>query len=210
MKQTIFHKSDCFTQHLNKRYMKIILCVFAVFILSGELIAQQDTSNNTKRFARIVPKIDSVYFFEITKKIHDLKLVDFNNNLIRIDTDNANCTVINIWATWCPPCLAEIPAFNAMKKKYKKCKVDFLAVSYLQDTVRTKEYLKSHPYTFKQVLAGRDYMQKNRLVSGLPTTLFIDRKGNVVFNFSGGYDDPAKQEQTINSFAKGMELLGCH
>jgi thiol-disulfide isomerase/thioredoxin len=191
--------------------MKFIFFVFAFIILSIELIAQ-DTIVNMDGSIEVfkVRNIDSSWQSGITDKIQELKFVTLENNIVQIDSNNSKCFVINIWATYCSPCVAEIPILNKLMSKYKECDIDFYALSYFEDSTSTKKFLESHSYNFKQVLASRDYVKENKLSVGLPTTLFCDKKGNVLFKITGGIEDPDKQEATINRFIKGMNLIGCH
>ncbi|MDQ3278229.1 MAG: TlpA family protein disulfide reductase [Bacteroidota bacterium] len=92
---------------------------------------------------------------------------------------------INFWATWCPPCIAEMPSLEAL---YKKLKDDgrfvFLFVSEDEDLHTARTYLAKKGYTFP--LVSRAGNVPGELYSGtLPTTIVLDKKGNVVMKKEG-------------------------
>lgn len=102
--------------------------------------------------------------------------------------------VINFWATWCPPCVAEIPELAAFYKENKDKGVAFLAISLdspdeIEKTVNP--FLKEKNVTFPvHVLLKRDLdavseIIKQELAGVLPTTLVYDKTGNVIKMFEG-------------------------
>jgi len=97
----------------------------------------------------------------IINRVAQLQFLDNEKHIIEIDTIIDRPVVINIWATWCHPCVAEISVFNKLTNEYKECDVNFLALSYIEDSTGTNKFLKSHPFYFKQILTNRDYVEKN-------------------------------------------------
>jgi thiol:disulfide interchange protein len=93
--------------------------------------------------------------------------------------------VMNFWATWCVPCIKEIPSFNAMNKKLAPKGVVFLGVSLDEDgTDLVRSFLKDHPIEYDVALGSRQVGDKFQ-VSKLPTTLVFDRSGKQLQRFEG-------------------------
>ena len=89
---------------------------------------------------------------------------------------------INFWATWCPPCLAELPSINTL---YQKIKADtnivFVTVDVDNNLVKSSQFLKDKGYTFPVYGGDESHVPNSLFGEGIPTTLVVDKQGNVVF-----------------------------
>lgn len=195
------------TNKMNINMKKVFLIL--IFIICSNHLFSQDTIWNIDGTFEIIPSFEKMLNHSILYKINELKFIDFDKNNLVIDTNNLKPIVINIWAIWCHPCVVEIPTFNNLLEKYKNCNVDFYGLSFTEDSVNTLNFLKKHSYNFKQVYANRDYINKSGIINGLPTTLFIDKQGNVLYKIVGGSEEPELQEETIKKFIEGMKTIGC-
>jgi len=93
--------------------------------------------------------------------------------------------VLNFWATWCPPCVEEMPSLVQMQSRLHDNGVTVLAVSVDVDENAYKKFLKDHDV---DLLSVRDPNQKANSVYGtfkFPETYIIDRQGVVRRKFIG-------------------------
>ena len=96
--------------------------------------------------------------------------------------------VLNFWATWCPPCVEEMPSLVQMQQRLKDKGVTVLAVSVDADEGAYLRFLKDHGVT---LLTVRDADQKSNNLYGtfkFPETYIIDRDGKVRRKFIGAVD----------------------
>jgi cytochrome c biogenesis protein CcmG, thiol:disulfide interchange protein DsbE len=96
--------------------------------------------------------------------------------------------VLNFWATWCPPCVEEMPSLIAMSQRMKDRGVTVVGVSIDVDGEAYHRFLKDHGVNF---LTVRDPDQKSSRLygtSGWPETYIIDRNGVVRRKFIGPVD----------------------
>jgi len=96
--------------------------------------------------------------------------------------------VLNFWATWCPPCVEEMPSLVEMQRRMKDKGVTVLAVSVDVDENAYRQFVKKHGVT---LLTVRDPAQKVNGVYGtfkFPETYLIDRKGIMQRKFIGAID----------------------
>jgi cytochrome c biogenesis protein CcmG, thiol:disulfide interchange protein DsbE len=96
--------------------------------------------------------------------------------------------VLNFWATWCPPCIEEMPSLVEMQQRMKAKGVTVLAVSVDVDESNYRRFLQEHNVN---LLAVRDAEQKSNLLYGsfkFPETYVIDRGGVVRRKFIGAVD----------------------
>jgi peroxiredoxin len=96
--------------------------------------------------------------------------------------------VLNFWATWCPPCVEEMPSLVQMQQRMKNKGVEVLAVSVDADENAYHKFLKDHGI---DLLTVRDADQKSNNLYGsfkFPETYIIDRNGVVRRKFIGAID----------------------
>ena len=87
--------------------------------------------------------------------------------------------MINFWASWCVPCRQEMPLLDSIYKKYKPLGFTLLSVNVEPEQKDAENFLKQTPVTFPVVFDAKSQVSSLYNVQGMPTTVFIDRKGNV-------------------------------
>jgi thiol-disulfide isomerase/thioredoxin len=89
--------------------------------------------------------------------------------------------MINFWATWCGPCRQEMPLLEDIYKKYKPMGFTMLAVNVEPDSKAAEAWLGklSKPVSFPVAFDTESKVSKMYKVGGMPSTVFVDRKGNV-------------------------------
>ena len=118
---------------------------------------------------------------------YDWKLRDTLGNNFDFQTAKGKVIVINFWATWCPPCIAEMPSMELLYKKYEDNNdVVFLFVSN-EDVSVIKRFIFKKDYSFKVYQPLTKYPKKFN-VSSIPRTFIISKKGEIVIDKSGAAD----------------------
>ena len=87
--------------------------------------------------------------------------------------------MINFWASWCVPCRQEMPLLDSIYKKYKPLGFTLLSVNVEPEQKDAENFLKQTPVSFPVVFDAKSKVSGLYNVQGMPTTVFIDRKGNV-------------------------------
>lgn len=93
---------------------------------------------------------------------------------------------INIWATWCPPCRAELPSIIELSKQYHD-KVDFLLVSPDEDLQTLKTFAKKNNYTiafFNELTTAPSNLQ----TGSYPTTFILNKNKEINYKMVGSHD----------------------
>lgn len=100
--------------------------------------------------------------------------------------------VMNFWATWCPPCLHEIPMFIALQERYGKRGVQFLGIA-IDDAEKVQAFADqvglNYPTLHGQLDAIEVMSAYGNDTGGLPFSVVIDRKGVVVARHAGVLDE---------------------
>lgn len=94
--------------------------------------------------------------------------------------------VLNLWASWCAPCRAEMPALERVWQRYADDGVVVLAVNQGEDAATVRDFVQEHDLTFPVALDQREQIGRQYELVAYPTTLFIDREGIVHEVVRGG------------------------
>lgn len=120
----------------------------------------------------------SVSYSNWKLKSDDHKILNFN------DTKN-KVVFVNFWATWCPPCIAEMPSLQLLYNDYKD-KVEFLFIT--NDDFKTVDKFKTKKeFTFK-VYRPLDQPPTELVTGSIPRTFIINKSGEIVVDESGAVD----------------------
>ena len=92
---------------------------------------------------------------------------------------------INFWATWCPPCLAEMPSLNNLYTQLQDDKrFVFLFINEDEDIAKAKTYLVKHGYTMP-LLTSTGNLPSELFSGTLPTTIILNKDGSVAMKHEG-------------------------
>ncbi|MCH7397214.1 TlpA family protein disulfide reductase [Belliella sp. DSM 107340] len=113
------------------------------------------------------------------------RFTDQQGSIIDLEAYRGKTVFINLWATWCPPCRAEMPHISEMYKKVKDTEnLEFLMIALDKDFEKSKKLLDDKGWSFPIVHASHGL--NNSLQSeSIPTTIVINPEGKIVFYQEG-------------------------
>ena len=117
----------------------------------------------------------------------NLRLSDFRGQVV----------LLNFWASWCGPCRQEMPLLEGLHKRYSKLGFTVMGVNVDTDPTKANNYLRDITVTFPIVYDLTNAVSKTFNVNAMPTTVIIDRNGNMRFMHQGyqpGYEREYKKE----------------
>ena len=104
-----------------------------------------------------------------------------------LDPDaEGNVVFLNLWATWCGPCLAEMPAMASLYQQLSGTGFSMVAVSE-EDPETVREFLADSPYPFKILMDPENVLGNRFAVIAIPSTFIIDREGRLALRQTGAY-----------------------
>jgi thiol-disulfide isomerase/thioredoxin len=116
----------------------------------------------------------------------DFELLDLEGRPFRLSDHRGQVIVLNFWATWCPPCRAEIPWFIRLQEEWREAGVLFVGVSLDEGGVaEVAPYARDRGINYPVLVDGDVAARRFERVDVLPTTYLIDREGNVRFRHEG-------------------------
>ncbi len=133
-------------------------------------------------FAPSVSRDD--HFGRLSKTDYNWSFIDSGHQIKSLNDYNDKPILINFWATWCPPCVAEMPSLQKLQNEYSS-KVHFIFISY-EDQNITLPFLQEKKWSFNSYTP---VVQEPKLLQSksLPTTFIIDKTGNIVVKKTGNH-----------------------
>lgn len=101
--------------------------------------------------------------------------------------------VVNFWATWCPPCRAEMPSLQRAWEQLAREGIGVVAINVGEDADTIAQFTSTSPVTFPLPMDTDSRVVQAWPVRGLPTTFVVDQKGRLAYVAMGEreWDDPA-------------------
>lgn len=130
----------------------------------------------------------------------DLKFKDENGKTVSLHSLKGKVVFINLWATWCPPCIHEMPSINELRKTFKDNKdLVFLMVDVDGNIKKSKEWMKKKKFDLPVHVPDSE-IPRELFAGSIPTTIIVDKQNNIIGRQVGGADYSSKE--VINLLTK--------
>ena len=136
----------------------------------------------------------------IGSKAPDFILENIHGESISLSDFKGKIVIINFWATWCEPCVAEIPHFQAIHDKRAGADLVFLAIDIQESASTVRKFLDSNAVTFPILLDSKAKVKELYcLPAPLPQTLFINAEGIIKAWQVGVFQSQGEIESILDS-----------
>lgn len=115
----------------------------------------------------------------------DFSLNDFSNQPVRVSDYRGHPILVNLWASWCPPCRAEMPDLIQFYRDHRADGLVFLAVNSEDDANAARPFIQEQAMPFPVLYDPEGTVQRLFHSKGLPSTFFIDKSGRLRFSWTG-------------------------
>ncbi|GEQ21802.1 thiol:disulfide interchange protein tlpA [Clostridium butyricum] len=122
----------------------------------------------------------------IKTKAIDFKLKDLNGNELSLSDLKGKKVFLNFWATWCPPCKAEMPEIEKLYQETKDSDLVIVAVEIGEPLDTVNSFIDSNKYNFRVLIDPDQTVATKYNITSIPTSYFIDADGNIVYKHVGG------------------------
>ena len=102
-----------------------------------------------------------------------------SGDIVSLDKLRGKVVMLNFWASWCGPCRHEMPLLDQMHKRYSSLGFTMIGVNVESNTADAEKWLQQTPVSFPVLFDKENKVSKLYDVNAMPSTVFIDRKGNV-------------------------------
>ena len=164
----------------------LAVCVVNSLAIAGGLMLKMPADSSANNFTLM------------SAQGHDISLSDYRGKFV----------LLNFWATWCPPCIKEMPALNVLHNKLKgRNGLNVVAVHAGPALATVKKFLKDNPVDY-DVVIDKNMSLSSWQVSGLPTTFLINPDGKIIYKATGEREwDSEEMINFIKSVMKEYERL---
>ena len=130
----------------------------------------------------------------------EFNLPDLQGKTHRLEDYQGQILVLNFWATWCPPCLQEVPKLNELYEGYKDRGVQVVGIALDKDSLElVAPYVKEYRIEYPILVGNQQVLGGLKNFKGVPTTLLFDREGKIRKRFDGSFE--------VEQLEEGLQLL---
>ena len=166
-------------------YRAIVIIALAV-VAGVVLFALKQKKSSDQSFAPAGP--------EIGRPAPDFTLPGLDGKMVSLSDYRGQVVLVNIWATWCPPCVDEMPSMEKLYQQLQGAAFEILAVSIdEQGAGVVAPFMKKHNLTFPALIDTQGITRTAYHTTGVPESFIINRQGLVVKKFIGPLDWAAPQ-----------------
>ncbi|MCM1158880.1 MAG: TlpA family protein disulfide reductase [Bacteroidales bacterium] len=122
----------------------------------------------------------------------------------QISACSGKVVLLNFWATWCSPCVGEMPAFEKLHQEYGE-DVAVLAVNSMEDKDTVNQFISDNGFTFPIAYDEQGEISRKYPTDGIPYTLVIGRDGTVQEIYLGAKDADAQYEEYKAAVTAALE-----
>lgn len=130
---------------------------------------------------------------------YDFKLLDLQERTTSFSSFKGKTVFVNLWATWCPPCIAEMPEIQSLFEKTASERVVFVMISLDEDKEKARKFVERKGYTFPVFIPASGLPAAFHSRS-IPTTLVVSPEGKIVVRQEGmaSYDTETFRKLLLN------------
>ena len=154
--------------------MKAKIFLISLLIIGVAIIVLLQTKDRTVTFSGSPPLEQNV-------PAPNFALPDLDGKMVRLSDFKGKVVLLNIWATWCLPCVEEMPSIEKLHQELKDEDFKILAVSIDESGARTvAPFMKKHKLNFTALLDNKGAINSLYRTTGVPESFIIDQEGFVV------------------------------
>ena len=164
---------------------RIIKVVLSSALLFSLIVA---ASSCTKEFKTPSPEaLNKLGFRSIPgdRDFPDISFTDINGDIHKLQEYRGSVVLLNFWATWCPPCRAEMPGMGKLAHELKGRDFVMLPLNVQESAVMVQSFVEEFNVDFPVYLDIDAEAAMTVGVSGLPTSILINRDGNAIAAVTG-------------------------
>lgn len=176
---------------MNKKWFGVLLIVLLIGIAGFNLY--NDRKEVTEIDSTGIAVSDDQTGIALGDRAPDFKVQTMDGEEVNLSDYKGKKVFLNFWATWCPPCKAEMPHMQAFYEEQPE-EVEILAVNLEESTEKAADFAKQYELTFPILMDADGTVAETYEVYTIPTTYVLNEDGTVHQKIVGPMDEPMMQE----------------
>lgn len=131
----------------------------------------------------------------------DFTLQSIDGRRVSLRDFRGKVVIVDFWASWCPPCRAEMPYLEDLQKRFASRGLVVLGLDSGEDSQTVSQFAKEGSYTFTLLLGGQPGAETSYYVGALPTTFIVNRQGKILYQ-NDGFGPPAELLSAVENALK--------
>lgn len=185
-----------------------------IFELSAKMLADKSGDSHPAKLVEAMPKPKvkkpavgndpKLHKYATPRPAPDLVGETYDGKQMDLADLKGKVVLVNFWASWCPPCVKEIPSMNRLLDKYQAQGLEIFSVDFQQTPEEIAEFVAKVPTDYPILLDLDGKLSKNWGVFSFPTTFVMDKNGDLIYSLNQGveWDIPELEAPLLELLAK--------
>lgn len=167
----------------SSKLIKIVVGLWVGIFLGAAVLIGLVLTGKISLGVSNVPEFPPLAKIESGSVANDFQLSDLEGNQVQLSEFRGKTVVVNFWATWCIPCIEEMPMFEAYSSQYPD--IVFLSIDEEESREQVAPFIERMGLNYPILLDLNAKVAEHYKVSMLPSTFFIDPEGMIRFRHYG-------------------------
>lgn len=178
-----------------KNLISLFIVVVAIAVVVVNFVSDKNEQKEIEQQVKEQTDAQQVVVNEnenVSYAAPDFELTTLAGEVVRLSDYQGKKVILNFWATWCPPCKAEMPHMQKVYEEYKDQGVEILAVNLTNQDKGIEEitsFVKDNGLTFTIPLDEEGIVGQKYKAMTIPTSYMIDTEGYIVETIVGPMDE---------------------
>jgi peroxiredoxin len=153
--------------------------ILTVLIFSEAMAFGANAETDRKEIDRLFEKVGILALTNNRPPV-EIVLPDPDGRIISISEFRGKIVLLNFWASWCFPCVIEMPAMEKLHKRFKHRNFVMVAINLQESAEQVKQFFKNYKLTFMTLLDTKGIVGTEFGIRSIPTTFILDKEGRLI------------------------------
>ncbi|UCD79215.1 MAG: TlpA family protein disulfide reductase [Desulfobacterales bacterium] len=157
----------------------LLICTGFIAIYLADINPLAKANQEGGELERLFDNLDVVRVRDNQTPI-EIRLPDVNGMSVDLADYRGKIVFLNFWATWCPPCVAEMPSMEKLHQKFRNKDFAMVSISLQDNPAQVKDFFNKNKLTFTALLDSTGEIGAGFGLREIPTTLILDKAGRAI------------------------------